>query len=111
LRKFNAIRFENVRFWEKPSLYALKTLDFEKKTAFYAFKTLNFKLTLPSLGYNSSCSVPFAASITLQIMPPLATFPPNKLAMTPSTAGSLGVLRSFLKPLVGLCNSTPLLSF
>jgi hypothetical protein len=36
LRKYNTIRFEKARFWEKPALYALKTL--------------NFKLTLPSLG-------------------------------------------------------------
>jgi len=35
LRKFNVIRFDNVRFFKKPSLYALKTL--------------NFKLTLSSL--------------------------------------------------------------
>ncbi len=50
MRKFSAIRFENVRFWEKPSLYALKALDLKKKPALYALKTLNFKLTLPSLG-------------------------------------------------------------
>jgi hypothetical protein len=49
LLKFNAIRFENVRIWEKPSDYALKTLVFEKKPPLYALKTLNFKLTLPSL--------------------------------------------------------------
>ncbi len=51
MRKFNAILFENVRFWEKSQLYALKTLDLKKKPALYALKTLNFKLTLPSLGY------------------------------------------------------------
>jgi hypothetical protein len=34
LRKFSAIRFENVRFWEKPSLYALKSLDFKKNQCF-----------------------------------------------------------------------------
>jgi hypothetical protein len=49
LLKFNAVRFENVRFWKKPSLYASKTLVFEKKPSLYAFKKLNLKLTLPSL--------------------------------------------------------------
>jgi hypothetical protein len=47
LGKTSALRFENVKFFKKPALYALKTL--------------NFKLTLPSLasmkGKNSS--VPF----------------------------------------------------
>jgi hypothetical protein len=45
-----SIRFVNVRFWKKTSLYALKTLVFVKKPSLYALKTLNFKLTLPSLG-------------------------------------------------------------
>jgi hypothetical protein len=36
LGKTSALRFENVKFFKKPALYALKTL--------------NFKLTLPSLG-------------------------------------------------------------
>jgi hypothetical protein len=36
----SALRFENVKFFKKPALYALKTL--------------NFKLTLPSLIYNIS---------------------------------------------------------
>jgi hypothetical protein len=35
LGKTSALRFENVKFFKKPALYALKTL--------------NFKLTLPSL--------------------------------------------------------------
>jgi hypothetical protein len=38
LGKTSALRFENVKFFKKPALYALKTL--------------NFKLTLPSLGYD-----------------------------------------------------------
>jgi hypothetical protein len=36
LGKTIALRFKNVKFFKKPALYALKTL--------------NFKLTLPSLG-------------------------------------------------------------
>jgi hypothetical protein len=34
LRKSSAIRFENVRFWEKPALYAFKTLNFLKNQCF-----------------------------------------------------------------------------
>jgi hypothetical protein len=37
LGKTSALRFENIKFFKKPALYALKTL--------------NFKLTLPSLAY------------------------------------------------------------
>jgi hypothetical protein len=37
VEKTIALRFENVRFFKKPALYALKTL--------------NFKLTLPSLAH------------------------------------------------------------
>jgi hypothetical protein len=37
LGKTSTLRFENVKFFKKPALYALKTL--------------NFKLTLPSLGH------------------------------------------------------------
>ncbi len=55
-----ALRFEIVRFFKKPALYALKTL--------------NFKLTLPSLDYNllltwctvalpAPCVDPFRTSI------------------------------------------------
>jgi hypothetical protein len=40
LGKTSALRFENVKFFKKPALYALKTL--------------NFKLTLPSLAYHSA---------------------------------------------------------
>jgi hypothetical protein len=40
LGKTSALRFENVKFFKKPALYALKTL--------------NFKLTLPSLVYAES---------------------------------------------------------
>jgi hypothetical protein len=39
LGKTSALRFENVKFFKKPALYALKTL--------------NFKLTLPSLAYTT----------------------------------------------------------
>ncbi len=42
MKKTIALRIENVSFCEKPSLYALKTL--------------NFKLTLPSLGFGG-CTV------------------------------------------------------
>jgi hypothetical protein len=36
--KINALQFDNVRFWEKPSLYALKTLSFEKNQRFTLLK-------------------------------------------------------------------------
>jgi hypothetical protein len=44
LGKTSALRFENVKFFKKPALYALKTL--------------NFKLTLPSLEASRMDMVP-----------------------------------------------------
>jgi hypothetical protein len=49
LGKTSALRFENVKFFKKPALYALKTL--------------NFKLTLPSLASDHAKSSAAAAQL------------------------------------------------
>jgi hypothetical protein len=49
MEKTNALRFVNINFLKKPSLYVLKTL--------------NLKLTLPSLGKNYSTATEWALKI------------------------------------------------